>query len=89
LFWNACSLSNFMHFNPPVIQYHIVHLFHDFWCCCTFGLPSHGTSSRLVRPRLNSAAPTFKLGSPFLNCWKQRRRVPINGYELWMNFIWR
>jgi hypothetical protein len=26
---------------------------------------------------------TFKLGSPFLNCWK------LNFYELAMNFIWR
>jgi hypothetical protein len=95
-FWNAYSLRNFMHFHPPVIQYHIVHLFNDFWCCCTFwtsftwiifkagmatfklgspssntvsftcsmisgvvalfGRLSRGSSSRLVRPRLNSAA---------------------------------
>jgi hypothetical protein len=26
----------------------------------------------------------FKLGSPFLNYWKRRRRVPINS----MNFEW-
>jgi hypothetical protein len=32
---------------------------------------------------------TFKLGSPLCNCWKRRRRVPLNFYELRMNFIWR
>ena len=31
-FRNAYSLSNFTHFHQPVIQYHIVHLFNDFWC---------------------------------------------------------
>jgi hypothetical protein len=30
-FWNAYSLRNFTHFHPPFIQYHIVHLFNDFW----------------------------------------------------------
>jgi hypothetical protein len=55
-FWNAKSLSNFTHFYSPVIQYHIVHLFNDFWCCCTLGRPSRGSSSRLVRPCINLAA---------------------------------
>jgi hypothetical protein len=32
---------------------------------------------------------TFKLGSPFLNCWKRRRRVPINFYKFLIKFIWR
>jgi len=81
-FWNAYSLSNFTHFHLPVIQYHIVHLCNDFWCCCTFW-----TSFTWIIFKTGMA--TFKLGSPFLNCWKWRRRVPINFYELRINFIWR
>ena len=54
------SLSNFTHFHPPVIQYHIVHLFNDFWCCCTFW-----TSFTWITFKAGTA--TFKLGSPFLN----------------------
>ena len=77
LFWNAYSLSNFMHFHLPVIQYRIVHLFDDFWCCCTFW-----TSFTWII--FKAGTSTFKLGSPFLNCWKRRRRVPIN----FMNFEW-
>jgi hypothetical protein len=81
-FWNAYSFSNFTHFYPPVIQYHIVHLFNDFWCCCTFW-----TSFAWIIFKAGTA--TFKLGSPFLNCWKRRRRVPINFYELRINLVWR
>ena len=81
-FWNAYSLSNFTHFHPAVIQYHIVHLFNDFWCCCTFW-----TSFKWIIFKAGTA--TFKLGSPFLYCWKRRRRVPINFYELRFHFIWR
>jgi hypothetical protein len=77
-FWNAYSLSNFMHFHPPVIQYHIAHLLNDFWCCCTFW-----TSFTWII--FSAGTATFKLGSPLLNCWKRRRRVPINFYELRMN----
>jgi len=72
-FLNAHSLSNFTHFHPPVIQYHIVHLFNDFWCFCSFW-----TSFTWIIFKAGTA--TFKLGSPFLNCWKRRRRVPINFY---------
>jgi hypothetical protein len=74
-FWNACSLSSFTHFHPPVIQYHIVHLFNDVWCCCTFW-----TSFTWII--FKSGVAMFKLGSPFLNCWKRRRRIPINFYKL-------
>jgi hypothetical protein len=82
LFWNAYSLSNFMHFHLQFIQYHIVHLFNDFWWCCTFW-----TSFTWIIVKAGMAM--FKLGSLFCNCWKWRRRVPINFSELWMNFIWR
>ena len=81
-FWNACSPSNFTHFLLPVIQYHIVHLFNNFWWCCIFW-----TSFTWIIFKAGTA--TFKLGSLFLNCWKQRRRVPINFYKLRMNFLWR
>jgi len=74
-FWNAYSLSNFTHFHPLFIQYHIVHLFIDFWCCCTFW-----TSFTWII--FKAGVATFKLSNPFLNCWKWRRRVPINFYEL-------
>ena len=80
-FWNTYSLSNFTHFHLPVIQYHMVH-FNDFWCCCTFW-----TSFTWIIFKAGTA--TFKLCSPFLSCWKRRRGVPINFYELRMNFIWR
>jgi hypothetical protein len=76
-FWNAYSLSSFMHFHPPVIQYHIVHLFNDFWCCCTFW-----TSFTWIIFKTGTAM--FKLDSPFLNCWKRRRRVPIS--FKWISF---
>jgi hypothetical protein len=78
-FWNACSLRSFSHFHPPVIEYHIVHLFSDFWCY-TFW-----TSVMWIIFKAGTA--TFELGSPFLNCWKRRRRVLINFYELRMNLI--
>ena len=73
-YWNACSLSNFTHFYLPVIQYHIVHLFVDFWCCCTFW-------KSFTWIIFKAGTDTFKLGSPFLNSWKRRRRVPINFYD--------
>jgi hypothetical protein len=76
------SLSNFMYFHPPVIQYHILNLFNDFWCCCTFW-----TSFKWIIFKAGTA--TFKLGSPFLNCWKRKRGVPINFYDLRMNLICR
>jgi hypothetical protein len=71
-----------MHFHLLVIQYHIMHLFNDFWWCCTFWM-----SFTCIIFKARTA--TFKLGNPFLNCWKRRRRVPINFYELGMNLIWR
>ena len=80
-FWNAYSLSNFMHFYLLVIQYHILHLFIDLWCCCTFWM----FFTWII---FKARTATFKLGSPFLSCWKRRRRVPINFYELSLNFIW-
>ena len=55
-FWSAYSLSNFTHFHPPVIQYHTLHLFNDSSVVALFGRSSCGSSSRLVRPRLHSAA---------------------------------
>jgi hypothetical protein len=64
-FWNAYSLSNFMRFHPLVIQYRIVHLFKDFWWCCTFW-----TSFTWVI--LKAGMATFKLGSSYLNCWNKR-----------------
>ena len=69
------------HFYPPVIQYHIVHLFNDF-CCCIFW-----TSFTWIIFKADTA--TFKLGSLFLNCWKRSRTVHVYFYELRMNFIWR
>jgi hypothetical protein len=79
--WNAYSLSNFTNFHPPVIQYHIMHLFSDLWCC-TFW-----TSFMCIIFKAGMAM--FKPDSLFLNCWKRRRRVLINFYELQMNFPWR
>jgi len=110
-FWNAYSLSNFTHFHPPVIQYDIVHLFNDFWCCCTFWTSFMWIIFKAGTSKFNPLNAKFnpichllallgahhilhvsrirvKLGSPFLNCWKRRRRVPINFYEFRMNFIW-
>jgi len=81
-FWNTYSLSNFMHFRPPVIQYHIVHLVDDYWYCCAFWMS-------LTWIIFKAGTATIEPGSPFLNCWKRRRRVPINVYELRMNFIQR
>jgi len=59
-FWNVYSLSNFTHFHPPVIQYHIVHLFYDLWCVCTFW----ASFTWII---FKAGTATFKLGSPFLN----------------------
>jgi hypothetical protein len=75
------SVSNFTHFHLPVIQSHIVQLFNDFWWWCTFW----ASFTWII---FKAGTATFKLGSPFLNCWKRKRRVPINFYELRMNFIW-
>jgi len=76
-FWNDYSLSNFIHFHPPVIQYHIVHLFNDFWCCCTFW-----TSFTSITFKAGTA--TFKLGRPFLNCWKRRQLYKTNYLTEWL-----
>ena len=51
----------FTHFHPPVTQYHIVHLFNDFWCCCTFWM----SFTWIV---FKAGMATVKLGNPFLNC---------------------
>jgi len=59
-FLNAYSLSNFTHFHLPVIQQHIMHLFNDFWCCCTF-------STSFMWIIFKAGTTTFKLGSPFFN----------------------
>jgi len=80
-FWNTYSLSNFTHLHPPVIRYHIVHLFNDFWWCFIFW-------KSLTWIILKAGTAMFKFGSPFFSCWKRRRRVPINFYELRMNLIW-
>jgi hypothetical protein len=56
IFSNAYSLSSFTLFHPPVIQYHIVHLFNDLWCCCTFWTSFTWIIIKAGRPRLNSAA---------------------------------
>jgi len=67
---------------------------------CGKSRPPPGFDRRTVQPVASrytsrgwiifkTGTATFKLGSPFLNCWKRRRRVPINFYKLRMNFIWR
>jgi len=59
-FWNVYSLlSNFTHFHSLIIQYHITHLFNDFWWWCTFW-----TSFTWII--FKAGTVMFKLGSPFL-----------------------
>jgi hypothetical protein len=79
-FWNAYSLSSFTHFDLPVIQ-SILSTCSVISGVTLFGRPSHGSSSRLVGPRLNSAAH-------FLIVENEGEESPINFYELGMNFLW-